>query len=158
MDLQRTLSKRLKRRLIYAILSLVLGFKGYETHLERQPIGETISGVVLHVTDGDTLRMNGVKIRLWGVDAPEKEQRGFDQAGAILAAVAQLRMVDCRIRAYDRYDRLVTQCLRRSDRLDIGKAVIESGWAKDYPRYSQGFYAAAENSARKSHKGLWHKS
>ena len=38
--------------------------------------GEPLSGPVAHIVDGDTFDMAGLRIRLWGIDAPEDDQPG----------------------------------------------------------------------------------
>tara|TARA_Y100000768_G_scaffold388926_1_gene388779 strand:- start:280 stop:792 length:513 start_codon:yes stop_codon:yes gene_type:complete len=41
------------------------------------PIEKSISGIVEHVYDGDTIFVKGEKIRFFGIDAPELEQKSF---------------------------------------------------------------------------------
>jgi endonuclease YncB( thermonuclease family) len=38
---------------------------------------------------------------------------------------------------------------------DLGATLVERGWARDWPRFSCGAYAAQEERARARHSGLW---
>ena len=144
---------RLLKRLVIAIFVALTGGESYQAYIAGVPVGETINGIVVHVADGDTLRINGIKIRLWGVNAPEKDERGYFEASSILKDQVLLQTISCVIRDRDRYSRIVAQCYRGDQ--DIGATLIRSGWARDYVRYSKGFYLSDEHQARKEHKGLW---
>lgn len=133
------------------------GSKGYETSFESTPIGQQVSGLVVHISDGDTIRLNGVKIRLWGVDAPEKDQKGFNEATGFLKKEILLSAISCTVHAHDKYGRLVAQCTRDKDDMDIGGLIIGNGLARDYARYSKGYYLMKQLQAQKQHLGLWKK-
>lgn len=147
---------RLIKRLIVALVVALTGGESYQAYLQGVPVGETITGVVVHVADGDTLRLNGIKIRVWGVDAPEVDQRGYKEATQVLQDEVLLKKVSCVIRDRDRYNRIVAQCFQ--DEKDIGAGVIRAGWARDYHRHSKGYYLKEELAARKERKGLWKKT
>jgi len=53
--------------------------------------GETFAGVVTQITDGDTFRIGDRVVRLCGVNAPERGERGYREAGAYLG-----RLIDGR--------------------------------------------------------------
>lgn len=149
------MSVRVWKRLLIAVLVALSGGQGYQAYIQGVPVGEKIDGIVLHVVDGDTMRVNGIKIRVWGVDAPEIDQRGYQQATDVLKEKALLKNVSCVIRDRDRYGRIVAQCFRDKD--DVGAAVIRSGWARDYHRHSKGYYLKEEAAAKRDHLGLWGK-
>lgn len=111
------------------------------------------------VHDGDTLRCGPDRIRLFGVDAPEvrRGQTAAEpfayEARAELVRLTRGR-VACRLVDRDRYGRIVAKCW--SDRTpDINAALIRSGFAVEYRRYSKGLYAAAEDEARRAGRGAW---
>lgn len=92
------------------------------------------------VVDGDTLRANGVGIRLWGIDAPERKEAGGPEAMAAmerLTAGAELR---CEVKDVDPYRRIVARC-DLPDGRDLACALVAGGWARDWPKYSGGAYA-----------------
>lgn len=105
------------------------------------PAPATLAGEVARIVDGDTLRLHGlpVAVRLWGLDAPERGQKGAARATAALGALAQGQSLSCRIRDIDRYGRIVGQC-HLPDGRDLAATLIAAGDAREYCRYSGGHY------------------
>ncbi|WP_426031270.1 thermonuclease family protein [Caulobacter sp. DWP3-1-3b2] len=111
------------------------------------------------VHDGDTLRCGADRIRLFGVDAPEI-RRGQTpaeplayEARDLLASLTRGR-VGCRVVDHDRYGRHVARCWSDASP-DINAALIRSGLATQYRRYSKGAYADAEAEAKRARRGAW---
>ena len=109
------------------------------------------------VIDGDSLVVNGVEIRLRGVDAPEGRQTcrrgGQDwacgkQATKRLAARISGRAVQCAGAEYDKHDRLLGVCHIGED--DLNEWLVAEGWAVALDSYQ-----AAEARARSEGKGIW---
>ena len=111
------------------------------------------------VHDGDTLRCGPDRIRLFGVDAPEVKRGKTPaeplayEARDLLVALTRGR-VGCRVVDHDRYGRSVARCWSDATP-DINAALIRSGLATEYRRYSKGAYAAAEAEARQARRGSW---
>ncbi|MGH1559617.1 thermonuclease family protein [Caulobacter segnis] len=111
------------------------------------------------VHDGDTIRCGNERVRLFGVDAPEV-RRGQTPAEpfAYDARDELIRLtrgrVGCRFVERDRYGRFVGKCWS-SVSPDVNAAVIRSGFATEYRRYSKGLYAKAESEARSAGRGAW---
>jgi endonuclease YncB( thermonuclease family) len=115
------------------------------------------------VVDGDTLEIHGIRIRLWGIDAPESSQlcRGEDslqyrcgaQAANELDAFITRRPVNCSPLNVDPYGRTVATCSVGG--ADLGEWLVRKGLALDWPQYSKGRYAAAERDADRSGRGMW---
>lgn len=99
------------------------------------------TGQVTRVVDGDTFWVSGqrTRIRVWGLDAPEFGRVGGSAATAQLAGLASGRSVQCRMRDVDRYGRIVGQCWLPDGR-DIAAAMIASGTAREYCRFSGNYY------------------
>ena len=115
------------------------------------------------VRDGDTLSIGSVKIRLFGVDAPELSQTcdtaaaggGWGCGAAAAARLAELAAAGdatCRPRDRDRYGRVVATCTVAG--IDLGAQLVAEGLARAYLRYGDD-YAAAEDRARTEGVGLW---
>lgn len=113
-------------------------------------IGQTI-------TDGDTIKQGGVTYRLWGIDAPETKQDCIDgwPAGRLattkLQTIIQGKTVVCEKKDSDQYGRTVAICYAGSE--DIGAAMVRSGFAWAFIRYSSA-YASQEASARAERLGV----
>lgn len=115
------------------------------------------------VIDADTLEIQGIRIRLWGIDAPESTQlcRGADsnlyRCGANAANQLDVfiarRPVSCTTVSADQYGRTVATCLVGT--ADLGEWLVSNGLALDWPRYSGGRYRAAQRDADRSGRGMW---
>lgn len=118
---------------------------------------------VTKVTDGDSLRSGPLRIRIFGIDAPETKQTCTTPDGTrwacgkaatqsmrdIIATAGHLR---CHLRDTDRYGRLVMQCF--AGEVDIAEALVQAGLAMAYRRYSTR-YVAAETAAQDAKRGMW---
>ena len=102
----------------------------------------TYKARVRYVVDGDSLYLHGrsQQVRLWGVDAPESDERGFQAASDHLFSIAQGQRVTCRQIDRDKYGRSVARCFLADGR-ELNRLMIESGTAKEYHRFSKGFYS-----------------
>lgn len=114
------------------------------------------------VIDGDTIDIDGERVRLHGIDAPELGQsfwcngREFD-CGAMAAAALETLVADVTLRCEpierDCYGRLVAKCFSRSG-VDLCRRLVASGWALAFRRYSLD-YVPDEIKAREAFRGLW---
>jgi endonuclease YncB( thermonuclease family) len=116
----------------------------------------------LHVVDGDTLDVAGVRYRLHGIDAPEAGQKCKSAKGGVWAcgkaAISALeklvldRQVHCDDRGVDDYDRVIAVCIVAGR--DVNELMVASGLAWAFRKYSED-YAATEDQARQIGKGIW---
>jgi endonuclease YncB( thermonuclease family) len=99
------------------------------------------TGQVTRVVDGDTFWISAkdVRIRVWGLDAPEWDRPGGARATAALTRLIDGETLTCRQRDIDRYGRIVGQCFLADGR-DITAAMIASGTAREFCRYSGNHY------------------
>lgn len=114
------------------------------------------------VLDGDTLNMEGVRIRLFGVDAPESSQSctrangsswpcGTAASEALQQKIGQ-QAISCRRRDVDDYGRIVAVC--RLGNEDLNAWLAQSGWVVAYQEYSRD-YVDEEASARAARRNIW---
>ena len=129
----------------------------------RQPVSQTGASSTLagypRVVDGDTLRLNGVYIRIIGMDAPEMNQTCTDASGRPWAcgrvATQQLSAliaggrIECTAKGRDRYGRTLATCSAGSVS-DLGGAMVRAGYAIHYRGN-----LLAEVEARWRQRGLW---
>lgn len=128
-------------------------------------VAETLSGRVVAVADGDTLTMligesQQVKIRLAGIDSPEKKQDFGQKAKAALSDLAFNKTATAECRKKDRYQRSV--CVVTVADRDVGLEQIKAGMAWWYRKYiseqsagERASYEAAETEAKTRRRGLW---
>ena len=130
--------------------------------LGNSAIAAELAGTA-RVIDGDTISIADARIRLWGIDAPEREQTcqgtngdtyecGRD-AAAVLSELTRGRRVECAARDHDRYGRIVAVC--RTESGELNAAMVRRGWAVDYSHYSGGRYQPEEQQARREALGIW---
>ena len=120
------------------------------------------------VVDGDTIKINGKKIRFSGIDAPESYYRGKKQTciednkkvfcGQIskdkLIEKIGTNFVNCKIeKNKDIYKRLVGECFIKEESLSV--FMVRNGYAFDWPRYSKGKFAKNQEHAKINKSGFW---
>jgi endonuclease YncB( thermonuclease family) len=121
--------------------------------------GPPVDGRVVKITDGDTLTvLDGSnvqhKIRLAGIDAPEKGQPFGTKARENLAGKVFGQAVHVEVIDVDRYHREVGR-IYLGERF-INAEMVRDGFAWRYPQYDKpGEFTAAENDAREHRRGLW---
>ena len=145
----------------FAILMAKASFLPYKALSASYALSGRVS--ITQVSDGDSLRSGDLRIRLFGIDAPELKQQCADQNGILwncgAAALQQLnalisknKELQCSLRDVDRYGRLVMQCFNGPT--DIGAAMVLSGHALAYRHFSD-LYVAEEKQAKTALKGIW---
>ena len=125
----------------------------------------TLVGEVVKVSDGDTVTLMDAeqashKIRLAGIDAPERKQPWGQDARLALVTSVLHQTVSASCSKVDRYRRDVCT-LRRGD-VDLNLAQVQAGLAWHYLAYAREqspadalAYAEAELQARQASRGLW---
>jgi endonuclease YncB( thermonuclease family) len=120
---------------------------------------------VTRILDGDTVEIDGTKIRLPGIDAPETHplQSCLDPAAEKwnCGVTAHDELVEhvggtpwtCHVSSHlDRYKRTLAACEVNGE--DIPQWLVRSGWAMSFVRYSHA-YDADEKIARNAGDGIW---
>jgi endonuclease YncB( thermonuclease family) len=128
-------------------------------------LARELDGRVVGIQDGDTLTVLHVtkqqhRVRIAGIDAPEKSQAFGEAARENLARLAFGKHVEVRCGKRDRYGRDV--CNVYSGGRDVGLEQVRGGYAWWYREYAReqsaderGAYEAAEREAREARRGLW---
>ncbi len=159
-------------RRILPVALLLLGLSGIfapppAAGSEPTPVRNAgFDAVVVRVQDGDSLLVRRLgqtrseRLRISGIDAPERQQAYGDASRAALAALVEGERVWVVPAKKDRYGRLVA--LVELDERDIGLAMIEGGHAWYFRRYRRDLpvglrqpYERAESRARDAGIGLW---
>ena len=127
--------------------------------------GDELTGRVVKVTDGDTLTIltggsqlaataTQHKIRLQGIDAPEKRQAFGKVSRQYLAGMVAGREVRIAWSKRDKYGRILG--IIYIDGKDVNLEMLKAGLAWHYKKYdSTPVYEQAESAARTAKRGLW---
>ena len=116
-------------------------------------------GRVHRVLDGDTLEFmyqwRPVRVRLWGIDAPEKGQPYGEASRECLARLVLWEKVVVEPRDTDRYGRVVA-VVYVDDTVNVNLRLVREGCAWVYRQYNrEAVFVGAEEEARRRGLGLW---
>ena len=115
----------------------------------------------LRVVDGDTIHLNGEKIRFTGIDTPELKQTCINQgiidpcgvtAKEILIDKISNNEVECISEGKDRYKRTLAECFVNNE--SLSSYLVRSGYAFAYRKYSKKFISD-EDYAKANKIGMW---
>lgn len=138
------------------LLSLLLAFAGHAAGIEGRVVG---------ISDGDSVTVLDIdkvqhKIRLAGIDAPEKGQDFGNRSKESLSELVYDQTVLVQTEKKDRYGRDVGKVLVQG--VDVSLVQVQRGLAWHYKAYEREqsasdriLYDFAENEARASRRGLW---
>lgn len=144
-------------RIIHRAIAATLLVAGFATAATAEV---AITGEA-RIIDGDTLDIGPVRIRVFGIDAPETRQTCDGPDGpwpcgaAATARAVELtdgRDTTCVPIERDAYGRLVSTCT--ADGVDLAETLVAEGLAWAFLRYSDA-YADAEAAARARETGVW---
>ena len=147
------------------IVAVVLIAAGSSLDTAAKPAtSTTLTGVVSRVSDGDTLWVRPtaadrsrkpVKVRMLGIDAPERCQAGGAAATAALRSRVLHQPVAVRVVGTDDYGRLLGE-VRLNDQ-DLGSWMVSEGHAWSHRRRDVAdVYALEEREARSAKRGVFH--
>ena len=120
---------------------------------------EEQSGKVVKIIDGDTFDMltpenKTVRIRMNGIDCPERKQDYYQVAKDGLGNMIFQKNVELQVTGRDRNKRLIAIVF--CNKQNINLAMIRQGYAWHFKKYSSdSSFARAELEARKKKLGLW---
>lgn len=144
-------------RLIF--LSWLLIFNCVEA--QNKSIGSDTgqTGTVIKIIDGDTFDLltknkNTIRVRMNGIDCPERKQDFYKVAKDALAEYIFKKDVRLAITSRDRNKRTIAVVYCNEENINL--AMIRNGYAWHYKKYSADTsFAKAERRARMEKKGLW---
>ena len=141
-----------KKKAILATSILLLVFFFTYTNIKSQDI---------KITDGDTIKINGEKIRFSGIDTPELSQtcakEGVKNSCGLTAKQILIdKIVDNKVKCIkegkDRYKRILAECFVNNE--SLSRYLVRSGYAFAYRKYSKKFIID-EDYARLNKLGMW---
>lgn len=121
---------------------------------------EQFSGKVVGVSDGDTIKIlrlgRQVRVRLSGIDCPEKRQAFGNRAKRYTSDLVFAKVVTVKVIDVDRYKRIVGEVILE-DGTNLNRALVRAGlawWYRHYARNDEKL-ERLEKIARKNKRGLW---
>ena len=141
-----------KKKIILVISISVLVFLFTYTDIKSQDV---------KITDGDTIKINGEKIRFSGIDTPELNQtcvkEGVKNSCGLTAKQILIdKIIDNKVKCIkegkDRYKRILAECFVNNE--SLSRYLVRSGYAFAYRKYSKKFIID-EDYARANKLGLW---
>ena len=147
------------RPLLFPLLFLCAFFLSPPSHAAPPPTPR--SATVLRVSDGDTILVRvgkeEIKVRLYGIDAPESKQPGGPEATAFLENLLLTEKVIIKTLDVDKYGREVALVELRGQ--SVQEAMLERGLVWVYTKYCRaafcGEWKEIEKEARRARVGLW---
>lgn len=124
------------------------------------PLPAPFNGKVIKIVDGDTYDVltsdfKTIRIRMNGIDAPEKKQAFGSKSKDHLGSLCFGKTVKIVPISYDRNKRLIADSFTDRD-LNLSRAMIRAGYAWHFKKYSKDkIMADDEDYARKIRAGLW---
>ena len=157
-----------KKKLIILIIISSIFFILTHNDVRSENINK-ISGFA-KVVDGDTIKINSRKIRLYGIDAPEKKQKckktyltisfmsftkdymcGEVSTQKLIKKINNQKL-NCNILDVDKYKRLIGECFKRN--INLNSWMVSNGYAVAYRKYSKK-YVSDEINAKNNKLGIW---
>jgi endonuclease YncB( thermonuclease family) len=120
-----------------------------------------VKSQTIKIVDGDTIHLNGEKIRFTGIDTPELKQSCLKDGVKDLCGVTAKQIlidkignnnVECISEGKDQYKRTLAECFVNNE--SLSSYLVRSGYAFAYRRYSKKF-VADEDFARSNKIGMW---
>lgn len=128
-------------------------------HFSTPVFALSFSGKVVKVSDGDTIEVmhdgHAEKIRLAGIDCPEKKQAFGQAAKRFTLDLAAQKVVTVKIETTDRYGRTVGEVILPGGK-SLNRELVRAGYAWWYQKYSSDTtLGMLESEAQAAHRGLW---
>ena len=120
-----------------------------------------VKSQTIKIVDGDTIHLNGEKIRFTGIDTPELKQSCLKGGVKDLCGVTAKQIlidkignnnVKCISEVKDQYQRTLAECFVNNE--SLSSYLVRSGYAFAYRKYSKKF-VADEDYARINKIGMW---
>ena len=163
---EKTNDKKLRRnlklateKLVFTILTLVFLVNCTHSNSDKLENHKSSYYSISKVIDGDTYHINShgekIKIRMEGIDAPEKGMPYYKESKEFLKRLCLGKKIKFIQSSKDRYGRIIAKTYLDDDR-ELGQEMIKNGMAWNFKKYSQDTsLARLEIKAQHKHLGLW---
>lgn len=147
------------RLLLYWCLICLASCQQTATRQEAADTAEDTGYQVIAIKDGDTIEIlkdgKPLRVRLYGIDAPEKNQDFGTRARQYTSDLVFGKLVELEVKDTDRYGRTVG-IIYLADGRSLNEELVGAGFAWHYKAYSRDpKLAELEQAARQARRGLW---
>ena len=148
------------RSLFLSVLLGTLAFVGASCLIVQPCLAADFTGRVVGVIDGDTIEVlhnqRPERIRLSGIDCPEKGQAFGNNAKHATSDLAFGKEVTLQTHGKDKYKRTLADVIL-PDGMSLNQELVKQGWCWWYRKYAPGdtVLEGLESEAREARKGLW---
>ena len=120
-----------------------------------------VESIEVKIIDGDTIYLNGEKIRFTGIDTPELKQTCTKNNEVIYCGIKARKLliekigknkVQCVREGKDQYKRTLAECF--VNKVSLSSYLVRNGYAFAYRKYSKKFISD-EDFARTNNRGMW---
>lgn len=137
---------------LFLVLFFVFGLLFAESFVHKNSFEARVSRVI----DGDTLEIRNdfkrIRVRIYGIDAPEQKQKFGKESKARLVSLVQGRRVSIVPKNRDKYGRLVAAV--KFGGKDVGREMVVRGWAWADDYFTRA-YLKEQKIAMNENRGLW---
>ena len=159
----------LNKKNLFLVISICLIFFFLTYHDVKSSEITSVTGYA-KVTDGDTIKIDTFKIRLNGIDAPEKKQKckkpylkifmftfyedyscGKKSTEALIKKINNQKVI-CKISDVDYFKRLIGECYK--EKTNLNSWLVSNGHAVAFRKYSKK-YVPEEIIAKQEKRGIW---
>jgi len=125
--------------------------------LTEEVAPQKITVVVTRVIDGDTFETDsGLKVRLLGINTPERKQPLYSEAKSFLTSLVENQTIQLEVHESDKYGRLLAHAFKGN--LHINEAILKRGLATLYYYEHDSYFNTLESAEKKaydSNSGIW---
>ncbi len=118
-----------------------------------------LDGYVIKVSDGDSFLMKSsgkkIRVRMYGVDAPELKQRYGKEAKKHLEDLILGKKVDLKVLYEDKYKRKIAKVYYKGKEINLEMLRSGNVWFYEYHAKKEKEYRKAYERAKKERLGLW---
>lgn len=161
----------MSNKILITILAILLGggsIGGYRVIKDRKAdVFENSIHSVVRVIDGDTIDIeDDIRIRLLGIDAPERGECFYKESKSFLIDLIEDKQVNIKkdITGKDSYDRLLRYIILPSDESEkddilVNESLVRNGYAFTLAispdTHYRDLFSSAQEEAKKKGRGLW---